>query len=229
MTPIELAAFQPEKSIGEIYEDAFNAKIADKPDFYKDKDLRADIVAEMAKPVHLPWFKQAYHKYAKGKRFADQIPGREKYAPLTLTTRNQPYKLSQLTHSTTADPNRLLTHKMRQTGKALADVHYYIPRNREEYLQKHPEARVPPKTQAAASANLAITPLEPPESSLPPISPSPVSQSSIPASQPPPPSSQRKPMSDDMFADDDDDDDVMELQMLVSMLAGVGIKEKIKI
>ena len=65
------------------------------------------MIDEMKEPVHLPWFKQAYKKYAKGKRFAKDIPGREKYAPLTLATRNQPYKLSQLTHSTIVDQNRL--------------------------------------------------------------------------------------------------------------------------
>ena len=59
----------------------------------------------------------SYRLYAKGKRFADQIPGREKYAPLTLAYRAQKYKLTQLAHSTTADPNRLLTQKMRQAGK----------------------------------------------------------------------------------------------------------------
>ena len=71
-----------------MYEDAFNKEIAADPSFYKDKDLRADMVKEMAKDVHEPWFKQAYKLYAKGKRFADEIPGREKYAPLTLKTRN---------------------------------------------------------------------------------------------------------------------------------------------
>ena len=57
-----------------MYEDAFNAEIASDRDFYKDKDLKTDMIAEMGKPVHLPWFKQAYKNFAKGKRFADQIP-----------------------------------------------------------------------------------------------------------------------------------------------------------
>ena len=92
---------------------------------------------------------------------------------------------------------------MRQAGKMINDVHYYIPRNREEYIQKHPPTNVieipddqpppAPKTQAAASANLAISP------------------SSIPATQVPPPPSQRKQtMSDDMFDGIGDDDDIME-------------------
>ena len=98
----------------------------------------------MKEPVHLPWFKKAYRKYAKGQRFADKIPGREKYAPLTLTSRNQKYRLADLAHTTTRDPNRLLTQKMRQTGTTLDTFKYMIPRNREEYLRKHPEAVLPP-------------------------------------------------------------------------------------
>ena len=78
----------------------------------------------MKEPVHLPWFKKAYRKYAKGQRFADQIPGREKYAPLTLASRNQKYKLSDLTHSTVTNPQRLLTQKMRQAGTTLDDFNY---------------------------------------------------------------------------------------------------------
>ena len=54
------------------------------------------MIDEMKEPVHLPWFKQAYKKYAKGKRFADQIPGREKYAPLTLANRGQKYSSQTL-------------------------------------------------------------------------------------------------------------------------------------
>ena len=87
-----------------MYEDAFDAEIAADPDFYKDDDLKADMLTEMAEPVHLPWFKQAYKKYAKGQRFADAIPGKEKYAPLTLGNRAQKYKLTDLTHNTIADP-----------------------------------------------------------------------------------------------------------------------------
>ena len=144
----------------------------------------------MKEPVHLPWFKKAYRKYAKGQRFADKIPGREKYAPLTLTSRNQKYKLSDLTHSTTKDPNRLLTQKMRQAGTTLDTFNYKIPRNREEYLAKHTDAVLPPppppapKTQAAQIANTSLAP--PPVSGLPPISIAPPSQTSIPATQIPP-------------------------------------------
>ena len=107
MNPIELAAFKPDKTLDEIYEDAFNAEINSDRGFYKDKDLKTDMVKEMANTEHVPWFKQAYRKYAKGQRFADEIPGREKYAPLTLRTRNKHYRLTDLAHSTTRDPNRL--------------------------------------------------------------------------------------------------------------------------
>ena len=100
-----------------MYSTAFDNEIAADPSFYKDEDLKADMLAEMKEPVHLPWFKQAYKKYAKGQRFADQLPGREKYAPLTLQSRNQKYKLSDLAHSTVVDKNRILTQKMRDAGK----------------------------------------------------------------------------------------------------------------
>ena len=110
-----------------MYSTAFNDEIAGDRAFYKDKDLKADMIKEMAEPVHLPWFKKAYKKYAKGQRFADQLPGREKYAPLTLTNRGQKYKLSDLTHSTIVSPQRLLTQKMRQDGKTLADLHIHDP------------------------------------------------------------------------------------------------------
>ena len=118
-----------------MYEDAFDAEIAGDRAFYKDADLKTDMVKEMAKEVHEPWFKQAYKLYAKGKRFADEIPGREKYAPLTLKSRNQAYKLSDLAHTTTRDPNRLLTQKMRQSGTTLDTFKYMIPRNRQDYLE----------------------------------------------------------------------------------------------
>ena len=94
------------------------------------------------------------------------------------------------------------SHSQDETSReALADVQYYIPRNREEYLATHPEAQVPPKTQAAASANLAIRPMDVPESSLPPISPSPAS---IPATQVSPSQAPTQPPS--TYQNDDDDD-----------------------
>ena len=49
---------------------------------------------EMDNPVHVPWFKQAYRKYAKGVRFADSIPGQTSYEGLTLTHRAQPYRIT---------------------------------------------------------------------------------------------------------------------------------------
>ena len=206
VNPIQLARFNPEKTLAKMYEEGFDAEIADKPDFYKDDALKADMLAEMAKPVHLPWFKQAYRKYAKGQRFADAIPGREKYAPLTLGNRAQPYQLSQLAHSTTADPNRLLTQKMRQAGTTLDNFNYMIPRNREEYLQKHP-----PKAAAAADAKLAIQPMNVPQSNLPPISSSPTSIPATQASQVSPSNASTQPPSSQQEDDyDSEEDEVME-------------------
>ena len=159
VNPIQLARYNPTKTLAKMYSDGFDAEIAADPDFYKDEDLKEDMTAEMGNAVHLPWFKQAYRKYAKGKRFAKDIPGREKYAPLTLGNRTQPYKLSQLTHSTVVNPNRILTQKMREAGKTLADVHYYIPRNKAEYdakqAQKAAERAAREKASKAAAAQKA--------------------------------------------------------------------------
>ena len=115
-----------------MYCDAFDAEIAADRDFYKDTNFRVDMVKEMANAEHVPWFKQLII-VCKGSEVANQIPGREKYAQLTLQTRNQPYKLSQLKHSIVVNPQRLLTQKMRQAGKTLADVRYYITRNKADY------------------------------------------------------------------------------------------------
>ena len=156
--PIQLAKFNPTKTLAKMYEDAFADEIAADPDFYKDEDLEDDMEAEMAEAKHLPWFKQAYRKFAKGKRFAKDIPGREKYAPLTLGKRNQTYKLSELRHETTVDPNRLLTKKMRDRGDTLDDIDYYIPKDAEDYARRQAfkaarkESPPAPKTQAAAAA-----------------------------------------------------------------------------
>ena len=81
----------------------------------------------------------------------------EKYAPLTLTSRNQHYKLSDLDHSTTKDPNRLLTQKMRQAGTTLADLHYYIPKNAADYqaIQTWKTAIRAERERTAAAAKAA--------------------------------------------------------------------------
>ena len=171
------------------------------------------MVKELAADVHLPWFKQAYKLYAKGKRFADDIPGREKYAPLTLTNRGQKYKLTDLAHNTTKDPNRLLTQKMRQAGTTLDTFKYMIPRNREEYLRKHPEAAhippaLPPPPPAAAPKSIAVqianaSLAPPPANGLPLISSAPPSQTSIPATQEP---SQTRATDDDEMTFEEDEE-----------------------
>ena len=74
-------------------------------------------MAELARPKHVPWFKQAYCKYAKGQRFIKDIHGCKMCSGLTLTRKHQPYKVigrkgEQLTAAATTDPGRLLTQKM---------------------------------------------------------------------------------------------------------------------
>ena len=89
-----------------------------------------------------------------------------------------------------------------------------IPRNREEYLKKHPEAALlspalppapalpAPKSLAAQIANASLAP--PPVSSIPLISSAPPSQTSIPATQEPT-SKTKEPASDEMTFDDDEE------------------------
>ena len=66
--------------------------------------------------------------------FANQIPGTASYSGLTLGTRRQATKLSELQRQDIHDENRFLTKKMRDDGKTLADLHYYVPRDEENYL-----------------------------------------------------------------------------------------------
>ena len=42
------------------------------PDYYSDASVD-EMMAELGKEKHVPWFQQAYDKYVEGKRFADQI------------------------------------------------------------------------------------------------------------------------------------------------------------
>ena len=85
-------------------------------------------MAELAKPKHVPWFKQAYCKYAKGQGFIKDIPGCKKCSGLTLTRKHQPYKLigregEQFTAAAT-DPGRLHTQKMLEQGLEAPAVTY---------------------------------------------------------------------------------------------------------
>ena len=73
----------------DYYRDAFCDEIDSDPTYYDDV-TEEDMMAELAKPKHVPWFKQAYCKYAKGQRFIRDITGSKKYSGLTLTRRHQP-------------------------------------------------------------------------------------------------------------------------------------------
>ena len=76
----------------DYYRDAFQDEIDSDPAYYDDV-IEEDMMAELAKPKHVPWFQQAYCKYAKGKGFIKDIPGHKKCSGLTLTRRHQPYKI----------------------------------------------------------------------------------------------------------------------------------------
>ena len=92
------------------------------------------MMAELGNQTHVPWFQQAYDKYVEGQRFANQIPGTRTYSGLTLGSRHQPTKLSELQRRDIHDENRFLTKKMREDGKTLADLHYYVPHDEEDYF-----------------------------------------------------------------------------------------------
>ena len=92
----------------DYYRDAFQDEIDSDPAYYDDV-TEEDMMAELAKPKHVPWFKQAYCKYAKGQGFIKDIPGCKKCSWLTLTRKHQPYKIisrkgKQLTATTTNRP-----------------------------------------------------------------------------------------------------------------------------
>ena len=111
------------------------------------------MMAELGNQTHVPWFQRAYDKYVEGQRFASQIPGTRTYSGLTLGTRNQPYKLSDLQRNDIHDTGRFLTQKMREQGlPALPVMHVF--QDEEDYFM---QTGTLPKTLAAhmAQADLA--------------------------------------------------------------------------
>ena len=108
------------------------------------------MMTELAQEKHVPWFQQAYNKYVEGQRFADQVPGTRTYSGLTLGSRHQPSKLSELQRKDVHDENRFLTKKMRDAGKTLADLHYYVPHDEEDYYMQTGKL---PKALTANAAN----------------------------------------------------------------------------
>ena len=118
--------------MNDIYKGAFTTVKTGDPDYYDDVSVQ-DMIDELAKPTHVPWFQQAYDKFVEGQRFADQIPGTRTYSGLTLGDRHQGSKLGELERNNIHDENRFLTKKMRDNGKTLDDLHYYVPRDEEDY------------------------------------------------------------------------------------------------
>ena len=131
----------------------FDQEIADNADFYGNPDEDAakalaqemmDELKEARKGNHKSWFKKFYRDNVKGKRFADQLPGRRKLSGLTLSNRAQPYRVVApegeaalaAVQGAEYDPNRMLTANMRRANKTLADVQYYIPQNKAAYDAK---------------------------------------------------------------------------------------------
>ena len=117
--------------MNDIYKDAFTQVKAGDPDFYGDATVD-EMMTELAQEKHVPWFQQAYNKYVEGQRFASDIPGTRTYSGLTLGTRNQPSKLSELQRQDIHDTNRFLTKEMREQGLKAPPV-MYVPRDDIDY------------------------------------------------------------------------------------------------
>ena len=133
--------------MNDIYKGSFKQVKEGDPDYYDDVSVQ-DMMTELGKPKHVPWFQQAYNKYVEGQRFADQIPGTRTYTGLTLGTRNQPTKLSTLTRNTIHDTNRFLTKEMRDQGLKAPPV-MYVPRDDIDYYMQTGQL---PKALAANAA-----------------------------------------------------------------------------
>ena len=96
----------------------------------------------------MPWFQQAYNKFVEGQRFADQIPGTRKYSGLTLGSRHQHTKLSELQRKDIHDQNRFLTKDMRDLGMKEPPA-WYVPRDEIDYYMQTGQL---PKALAANAA-----------------------------------------------------------------------------
>ena len=151
-TPVELTEYHPGRDIDAIYEEAFDEEIAKHPEWYgadADHSLCNALVAEPKSMrqgnAHLPFFKSFYKQNIKGKRFADQMPGKTRYEGLSLTQRNQDTRLNSLNPVNEMDPSRVLTQKMRDEGMERPEK-YWVPENAEDY-----QARQQAKEAAAAA------------------------------------------------------------------------------
>ena len=124
-----------------------------------------DELAEARQGNHKSWFKKFYKANIKGQRFADQIPGRQRYTGLTLSSRAQPYRVvapegeRALTAVQNAeyDPNKMLTANMRRANKTLGDVQYYIPHDKAEFDRIQADKKTKADAAKAAADALAFT------------------------------------------------------------------------
>ena len=134
--------------MNEIYKNAFKQVKEGDPDYYDDVSVQ-DMMDELAKPKHVPWFQQAYDKYVEGQRFADQIPGTRTYSGLTLGSRHQPTKLSELQRKDIHDTQRFFTKDMRDLGYKEPPA-WYVPHDEIDYYMQTGQL---PKALAANAAN----------------------------------------------------------------------------
>ena len=198
LTAVDMAKYQPSSTLDSFYKTAFEDEIANNADFYgnlEEEDIES-LVGEMMDELkearlgnHKSWFKKFYRDNIKGVRFADKLPGRQRYTGLTLSNRAQPYRVVaaegetplRAIESAEFDPSRMLTANMRKANKTLADVQYWIPQNKAAYdakvAQKKADAERA-KAQAAADAEAALRAqyAELQKKFGPPPAPAPVSQ-----------------------------------------------------
>ena len=113
-----LAKYNPDQTIDSFYQQAFEDEVRAHPDIYgadPDDALANEMVGhtEAAREgTFKPFFKQVYKKNIKGKRFADQMPGRTRYEGLTLGDRVQSTDFDDIAQYTQVDelgPGRILT------------------------------------------------------------------------------------------------------------------------
>ena len=134
--------------MNDIYKKTFTQVKQGDPDYYDDVEVQ-DMMDELAKPTHVPWFQQAYDKYVEGQRFASDIPGTRTYSGLTLGSRHQPTKLSELQRNDIHDQGRFLTKEMREQRMREPPV-MYVPRDEIDYYMQTGQL---PKALAANAAN----------------------------------------------------------------------------
>ena len=144
--PIALAAFDPKTTYNDVYKNIFNTVKTGDPDYYGDVTVD-EMMAELAKPTHVPWFQQAYNKYVEGQRFANQIPGTRTYSGLTLGT-DISLTSSVIFRAEIYYQGRFLTSKMRNVGLEAPPV-MYVPADEEDYYMLTEKL---PKALAAHSA-----------------------------------------------------------------------------